>query len=315
MPLTLPNLDDRTYADLVEDARRLIPAYAPEWTDHNPSDPGVTLIEMFAYLSEMLIYRTNRVTPANIKAFLRLLNGPTWEPSTTKTLAEEIRDTVQTFRQTSRAVTCADFEWLALAVTGVGRARCVGRRNFEFEDPKLRNTDRPGHVSLAIVPADLALDAGSMTDLLEHVSNQLEQTRLLTTRLHVVPARYCAVRVRLTLHLQRDALVAVVGPQAVETLRAFLHPLVGGPDHSGWPFGRDVHVSDIYRLLDQLPGVDYLEKSLEADGNALDELVPADPDRRQPPVGQGDLVSIRVEPDELIDAQIIASDINVVGPS
>src|SRR5690349_4133941 len=53
MPLPLPNLDDRSYTDLVEEARRLIPTYAPEWTNHNPSDPGIMLIELFAYLTEM----------------------------------------------------------------------------------------------------------------------------------------------------------------------------------------------------------------------------------------------------------------------
>ena len=57
MPLNLPNLDDRDYNSLVQEALALIPAHAPEWTDHNPSDPGITLVELFAYLTEMLIYR------------------------------------------------------------------------------------------------------------------------------------------------------------------------------------------------------------------------------------------------------------------
>src|ERR1044071_5129365 len=83
MPITLPNLDDRRYADLVEEARSLIPTYAPEWTDHNESDPGITLIELFAYLSEMLIYRLNRVTDATRYAFLKLLD-PTFVPPATQ---------------------------------------------------------------------------------------------------------------------------------------------------------------------------------------------------------------------------------------
>ncbi len=80
MPLQLPNLDDRRYADLVDEARRLIPTYAPEWTNHNPSDPGITLVELFAFLSEMLLYRLNRVTAANVLSFLKLLNGTDWNP-------------------------------------------------------------------------------------------------------------------------------------------------------------------------------------------------------------------------------------------
>src|SRR3989441_13169450 len=74
MPLTLPNLDDRRYADLAAEARALIPTYAPESTNHNPSDPGVTLLELISYLSELLVYRGNRVTDANILAFLPLID-------------------------------------------------------------------------------------------------------------------------------------------------------------------------------------------------------------------------------------------------
>jgi predicted phage baseplate assembly protein len=76
MALPLPRLDDRTYADLVEEARRLIPSFDPSWTDHNPSDPGITLIELFAWLTEMLLYRMDRVPEAHVRTFLKLLGGP-----------------------------------------------------------------------------------------------------------------------------------------------------------------------------------------------------------------------------------------------
>ena len=51
MPLPVPNLDDRTFQDLVNEARRRIPVYCPEWTDHNLSDPGITLSEDFSTVS------------------------------------------------------------------------------------------------------------------------------------------------------------------------------------------------------------------------------------------------------------------------
>ena len=75
MPIQLPNLDDRTYDDLVAEGLHLIPTYAPEWTNYNPSDPGITLIELFAYITELLIYRLDRVTDENKLAFLKLING------------------------------------------------------------------------------------------------------------------------------------------------------------------------------------------------------------------------------------------------
>jgi len=73
MPLTLPNLDDRRWAELAEEGRALIPFYAPEWTDHNAHDPGVTLIELFAWIAEMDVYQLNRVTGRNKLKFLSLV--------------------------------------------------------------------------------------------------------------------------------------------------------------------------------------------------------------------------------------------------
>jgi hypothetical protein len=80
MSIPLPNLDDRTFSDLVEEVRALIPRYAPEWTDHNVSDPGIMLIELFAWLTEALIYRLNRIPEASVVRMLELL-GATFQPA------------------------------------------------------------------------------------------------------------------------------------------------------------------------------------------------------------------------------------------
>jgi hypothetical protein len=72
-------LDDRTFDDLVGEAVNLLPTLAPEWTNHNPSDPGITLIELLAYFTEILIYRLGRITPATRLQFLKLLGGSNWE--------------------------------------------------------------------------------------------------------------------------------------------------------------------------------------------------------------------------------------------
>ncbi len=73
MPLPLPNLDTRRWADLVEEGRALIPRYAPNWTDHNIHDPGITLIELFAWLVESDIYRTNQIPERHRRKFLALV--------------------------------------------------------------------------------------------------------------------------------------------------------------------------------------------------------------------------------------------------
>ena len=64
MPLPSPILDDRSYQQLRDELIRRIPVYAPEWTDRNPSDPGITLIELFAFLGENLLYRFNQIPDA-----------------------------------------------------------------------------------------------------------------------------------------------------------------------------------------------------------------------------------------------------------
>jgi hypothetical protein len=76
MPLTIPNLDDRTYQDLRDEALARIPVHTPEWTNFNESDPGVTLIELFAFLTENLLYRSNQIPDRNRRKFLTLLGIP-----------------------------------------------------------------------------------------------------------------------------------------------------------------------------------------------------------------------------------------------
>ncbi len=67
------NLDDRSFDDLLQECILRIPRYCPEWTNHNPSDPGITLVEMFAWLTDQMLYRFNQVPRRYYVAFLELL--------------------------------------------------------------------------------------------------------------------------------------------------------------------------------------------------------------------------------------------------
>ncbi len=81
-----PKLDDRNFHDIVEEAISMIPRYAPEWTNHNPSDPGITLIELAAWMTDLLIYRLNQVPDKNYVAFLNLLGIKLRAPRAAKAL-------------------------------------------------------------------------------------------------------------------------------------------------------------------------------------------------------------------------------------
>ncbi len=73
MALPAPNLDDRRFQDLVDDAKRMVQRRCPEWTDHNVSDPGVTLIETFAFMTDQLLFRLNQVPDRLYVKFLELI--------------------------------------------------------------------------------------------------------------------------------------------------------------------------------------------------------------------------------------------------
>jgi predicted phage baseplate assembly protein len=81
MALPVPNLDDRRFQDLVDDAKRLVQQRCPEWTDHNVSDPGVTLIEAFAWMTDQLLYRLNRVPDRHYVKFLELIGVRLFPPA------------------------------------------------------------------------------------------------------------------------------------------------------------------------------------------------------------------------------------------
>ena len=76
MPLIPPALDDRSYSDLVQDMLASIPAHTPEWTIQQPGDPGRTLIELFAWLADSILYRANLIPERQRLAFLKLLGMP-----------------------------------------------------------------------------------------------------------------------------------------------------------------------------------------------------------------------------------------------
>ena len=319
MALTLPELDDRTYDDLTEEARSLLVTYAPALTNHNASDPLVTVTELFAYLTDVMLFRLNTVTDANRTAFLRLLNGPDWQaPTSHAGLDAEVRRSVNLLRSVDRAVTAADYESLALAADPAGRiarARCVPGFNLSLASEAARATASPGVVSVVIVPA-----AGApLTDLIPVVVNYVEPRRLLATRVQVVGPRLVPLRVRVTVRLLPDAPVkpaeSATGAMQVrvrDALTRYLDPLVGRDGH-GWPFGRSVNVSEIYRLIDTLPGVDFVVRSTDPSTQLqLDELITtAEFADRLVRNEDNELVSITLRPDELVMPEIALTDIAV----
>lgn len=256
MPIPLPNLDDRSYADLVEEMRALIPRYAPDWTDHNESDPGIMLIELFAWLTETLIYRLNRIPEASEVRFLELL-GATFSEEDNAADIEDVRArTVTALKRRWRAITADDFEELVLENSdlNIARAKCIPELDLEFSD---LDTPRPGHVTVVVVPH-------SETDTLnavKHVAEFLDERRLITCRHHVVGPGYTAVSIGTEVAGISQVRKEGLKERIKKNLKEFFHPLNGGPDvgGKGWPFGRDVYASEVFQVIEDTDGVEHVE--------------------------------------------------------
>ena len=76
MPLEIPKIDDRSYRQILDETLARIPVHNPEWTNFNESDPGVTILQAFAFMTESLLYRCNLIPERNRIQFLKLLDIP-----------------------------------------------------------------------------------------------------------------------------------------------------------------------------------------------------------------------------------------------
>jgi Baseplate J-like protein len=265
MPLTVPSLDDRTYADLVREGIELIPRYARRWTNHNASDPGITFLELFAYVTEIFLYRLDRVSDDNKRKFLKLLTGEEPPDQSHQDLEGKIRECVLELRRPFRAITCEDFERLAYEASGresmnhaVRRAHCFPRWNLEALTEADRRRDRPGHISIVFVPENPWAEDETVQAIRGRIKKYLEPRRLLTSKVHVVGPSYVDLGLQIAVALLPGFGRSGVVKSIKEDLERFFDPLRGGPQGSGWPFGRSVYVSDVYRRLEAVNGVDHV---------------------------------------------------------
>src|SRR5262249_31615588 len=115
MTLPVPNLDDTDFDKLTAEALALIPKNFPSWTDHNLSDPGRTLFELFAFLIEAATYQINRVPERSLEELAKLV-GVTRLIDLASGKAEQIEQTlrraIEALSEKNRAITTADIEFL-----------------------------------------------------------------------------------------------------------------------------------------------------------------------------------------------------------
>jgi predicted phage baseplate assembly protein len=210
------------------------------------------------------------VLKGSIPYVARAINrGPATGGANAQDLDDAKRQAPALLRARNRAVTTDDFEYLAGRVNGVARVKTLG----PGEQPGRPGDPKPGQVMLLVIPAlqhptgRIMPDALTLpADLRAAVFAALNDKRLIGTVLEVRAPQYIWVSVQTKLRLTERATdpgIALETRAAAEAaLYHYLNPYVGGPRGEGWAFGRDLHTSELYALLQRVPGVEIVEEVL-----------------------------------------------------
>ncbi len=267
---------DPGYEDLVAQGIALLPAHAPEWTNHNASDPGITLIELLAYFTDALLYRLGRVGTAEHVEFLRLLHGDAAVDDAldhfggrgASAVRDAIHATVDEMAQLDCAVTLDDHERLALQALsshpdGTGtQVRCLARTDLT----RAALTGRAGadvaadaaHVTVVVLaPAGTSRDVEA--SLMRTVRDALAARRLLTSHVHVVAPvlLYLGVRLATTVgaRADREALAAAIA----ESFDAWTPRAVAGGTRGATYTLALTEIADRAAAVDGVDGIDAVQ--------------------------------------------------------
>jgi hypothetical protein len=263
MPLPIPTLDSRTFDQLVDEAKTLIPKHFPAWTDHNFSDPGIAFMELFAFLIENAIYQINRVPDRSLEHFASLLGVARSPGEPTAMLFRRVREKLDS---RERAITKDEIEQQILAHPVWPENQKIARAEVIADlhaAPGVRLAELT--LKILIVPEaenadDFAPEPGD--EVRQAVYRFLRERVPICTRLQVLTPQYAAIHLEAIVVRGRQSRLdrATVRQNVVKAVRDFLHPTHGGDEGRGWPFGRSIFRSELYAIIEGLPGVDHVRE-------------------------------------------------------
>lgn len=164
---------------------------------------------------------------------------------------DAVRRAQKSLRARDRAVTADDYRHLIENFGEVRRAEVLPLAHPAFPGVKV-----PGTVSVLVVPESKSRAPMPSDALLREVCRHLDEHRPLTTELFVLAPRYVPVSLRLEVVAEDAADPGKVREEVEKALTRYLHPLEGGDDQKGWPFGGVLRYSKLLRQVLMVPGVD-----------------------------------------------------------
>ena len=184
-----------------------------------------------------------------------------------ETLDEAKQRAPAAIRARCRAVTADDFEFFARQAANVARARALPLHHPEFPDVQV-----PGVITVVVVPDSDSPNPMPSEGTLQTVCAYLDQRRLLTSELYVVPPTYQRASVSVEVTAQDSADLAQVHGAVDQALLDYFHPLRGGEDGHGWPFGGPILFSRAFQRVLAVPGVDSIRRLIiSVDGEEAPE--------------------------------------------
>lgn len=183
-----------------------------------------------------------------------------------QTLPESMARAKRDLKKITRAITADDYEKIVLNAPELCVARARALPGYHPNHP----VAVPGIVTVVVVPDTEYVRHIPGDDYLQSVYQYLDQYRMLTTELFVISPEYVEITVAAAIVVKENYIVSATRERVNRALQTFLHPVTGGGKGTGWEFGRSVHVSEIYELIDTVEGVDYIESlQLKKDGKTM----------------------------------------------
>lgn len=301
MSIPLPNLYTKKFNDISDEMLAAIPKYTDKWTNHNPSDPGITILEMLAWIADTTLYRIDRIPEETYTTFLRLVAGAAGSEDVENLLkksdldhshkkiltllkevedgkektVEEIKAAVLIFLSSRfRAVTEEDFCGLAIEATDQNDSSLKVKRAIV--------SSKGTKVEIIVVPDNWAEyeDLTKYEDeklpetekearykvLTGQVTDYLSPRKLIGTVIEVKRPVFTPVKIDIKILSSPHMRFENVAEDVINGIRNYLDPFVGGPEGKGWPYGKSLTVYKVAQLVEETEGVE-ITISLLFDGD------------------------------------------------
>ncbi|WMW25082.1 hypothetical protein RE474_13520 [Methanolobus sediminis] len=300
MVIQLPNLDTKTYEEISEEMVASIPKYTDRWTNHNPSDPGITILEMLSWIAEATLYRMNRVPNESYVNFLRLVAGASGideiekllkdphsdkchrnvleflkeiEEGNEKPIPDIKREALLFLNSRYRAITEDDFCQLAAEATdmfGVEVRRVIVEK--ALDESKVEIILIPGEWKQYEELAESEKQS-RYKELTGYVMDYLNPRTLIGTKIKVKQPVYSDVSIDLEIVCHQYAIAEKIEADTKNRILQHLDPFVGGDERTGWPYRRSLSIYEIAQVVEETEGVKQVE-SIVFDGNKKLKIKP-----------------------------------------